>query len=296
MGMDEKLIYRGIYGEESIPLIRETIHVTRFELVAENYQGNIKPHIHNNLHQIFIVEEGTLVLLFNDDRHHVPSKSYLSIPKNVLHGFYIDSTTKGWLVTLSDWAFNHTFPPLNASLHAADEIQAAEFDLEDRAFSDLYNTIHQCVYEFNHNFPYKGRALELLVGLLLVAFSRIPHDRKLVFKASDTGYKVYYRRFMQLVREKYAFNTPMDFYATNLSITTGHLNRICKSISGLSPKVLIIDFFISEAKHILQQRNLSIAEVAYNLGFDDPGYFTRLFRQKTGKTPKEYRNKMLGVR
>lgn len=294
MNMNEKLFYSGIYGEESIPLIRDTIHVTRFDRVAENYRGDIKPHIHNNLHQIFVVEEGSLILLFNDDRYTAVSKSYLSIPKNTLHGFYIDESTKGWLITLSESVFERLTPLLNSEVHPTDEVHVVQFDLNDLLLADLYNTIHRCVFEFNNVLPEKETALEHLVGLLLVGLHRIPNERKQILKTQDTGYKTYYRRFMQLIREKYAFNTPMDYYATNLSITTGHLNRVCKSISGSSPKALIIDYFIAEAKRTLQQEKRSIAEIAYTLGFDDPGYFTRLFRQKTGQTPKEYRYKSWG--
>lgn len=292
--MKEKLFYRGIYGEENTPLIREAIHVARFDLVAENYQGHIKPHIHNNLHQIFIVEEGALVLLFNDERHTVASKSYVSIPKNVLHGFYIDEATKGWLISLSDSVLERSFLPFDPGIHTPDEIHVVAFDLENRLFSDLYRTMHRCVFEFNNELPQKEFALEHLVGLLLVALSRIPAEAKQVLKTFDTGYKTYFRRFTQLVREHYSFAIPMEFYATNLSITTGHLNRVCKSITGSSPKAIIIDYFIAEAKRMLQQPKLSIAEIAYALGFDDPGYFTRLFRQKTGQTPKAYRNQALG--
>lgn len=295
--MIEKLFYGGIYGEESTPLIRGAIHVTRFDLVAENYHGHIKPHIHNNLHQIFIVEEGALILLFNDEEYSVHSKAYLSIPKNVLHGFYIDESTKGWLVTLSESVYARSLALVGSGsgTHtSADEIHVVPFDLNDRLFQDLYNTIHRCIYEFNHEQTQREIALECLVGLLLVSLGRIPNDKKQILKTFDTGYTTYYRRFMQLVRENYQFNTPMEFYAMNLSITTGHLNRVCKSVSGSSPKALIIDFFIAEAKHMLQQPKQSIAEIAYALGFDDPGYFTRLFRQKVGQTPKQYRNKSLG--
>ncbi len=294
MRMNEKLFYRGIYGEESIPLIREAIHVAQFDRVAENYEGQIKPHIHNNLHQIFIIEEGAIVLLFNDEQHTIKNKSYLSIPTNVLHGFYIDKSTKGWVISLSDSVFEGPFLPLEPSIRTPDEIHVVGFDFEDPLHVELYRIMHRCVFEFDHELPQKEIALEHLVGLLLVGLSRIPAAQKQALKSFDTGYKTYFRRFTQLVRENYSFAIPMDFYATNLSITTGHLNRVCKSITGSSPKAIIIDYFIAESKRMLQQQKLSIAEIAYALGFDDPGYFTRLFRQKTGLTPKTYRNQSLG--
>ncbi len=45
---------------------------------------------------------------------------------------------------------------------------------------------------------------------------------------------------------------------------------------------------IDEAKNILLKPNKSISEVAYELGFEYPQYFSRLFKKKTGLSPKEY--------
>ena len=52
-------------------------------------------------------------------------------------------------------------------------------------------------------------------------------------------------------------------------------------------------YLIDEAKHILLQPNTSISEVAYQLGFEYPQYFSRLFKKKEGLSPSEYRDKYI---
>lgn len=290
--MEEKLFYTGIYGEDSIHLVREIINVARFEHTIDYYKGYIKPHIHNNLFQIFIIEEGTLQLSFNDDRYSIESKSFFTIPKNVLHGFFVNDNVKGWIISLSDMALERMLA-LDADIFFdIDEITIAKFDFENVLFENLYQTAHKCISEFNGNLPAKEFALEYLVGMLLIRLHRIPKENQTILKSLDNGYKIYYRRFKQLIKENYSFNIPIEFYSNNLSITSGHLNRICKSITGKSPKTIIIDYFITEAKNLLTQYSLSISEIAFKLGFEDPGYFTRLFRQKTNMTPKQYRKEI----
>lgn len=62
-----------------------------------------------------------------------------------------------------------------------------------------------------------------------------------------------------------------------------------KQLTGLSPKELILDFRIKKAQMYLSQTDSTVAEIAYKTGFNDPVYFTRLFRMKTGMTPTKFR-------
>jgi AraC family transcriptional regulator, transcriptional activator of pobA len=69
------------------------------------------------------------------------------------------------------------------------------------------------------------------------------------------------------------------------------LARVCQAIAGKSPKDIVTDYFIREAQIALTNVDKSIAQVAYELRFDDPGYFTRLFKKKTSYSPKAFRER-----
>ena len=72
--------------------------------------------------------------------------------------------------------------------------------------------------------------------------------------------------------------------AAKLSMTTSSLYNIVKEFSGLSPKEWITNRLIQEAQRKLQYSEVSVKELAYELGFNDPGYFSRLFKKNTGKS------------
>jgi len=79
--------------------------------------------------------------------------------------------------------------------------------------------------------------------------------------------------------------------ADKLSVSQRYLSDTLKKETGKATTVHLQLYLIEEAKHILLKPNKSIAEVAYELGFEYPQYFSRLFKKKEGLSPSEYREK-----
>lgn len=76
--------------------------------------------------------------------------------------------------------------------------------------------------------------------------------------------------------------------ADNLAVTTNNLYNIVKEFSGASPKEFITNRLMLEAQRKLYYSKSSIKELAYELGFNDPDYFSRLFKKTTGKNVSDY--------
>lgn len=76
--------------------------------------------------------------------------------------------------------------------------------------------------------------------------------------------------------------------AEKLNVTTSSLYGIVKENSGVSPKEFITNRLILEAQRKLHYSRLSVKELAYELGFNDPDYFSRLFKKSTGKSVSNY--------
>lgn len=78
--------------------------------------------------------------------------------------------------------------------------------------------------------------------------------------------------------------------ADAVHLSPGYLGDLLKKETGLNAQDHIHQYVIEEAKNILLNSNQSVSEIAFHLGFEYPQYFSRLFKQKTGKTPLEFRN------
>lgn len=90
-------------------------------------------------------------------------------------------------------------------------------------------------------------------------------------------------------REK---GTPsIEWIAGELSMSSRYLSDSLKTETGKTAMEHIHLFLIDEAKSLLLAPDTTVSETAYRLGFEYPQYFSRLFKKKTGMTPKEYRNK-----
>jgi AraC family transcriptional regulator, transcriptional activator of pobA len=76
--------------------------------------------------------------------------------------------------------------------------------------------------------------------------------------------------------------------ADELALTTNSLYALVKDLSGVSPKEYITNRLMLEAQRKLHYSNSSVKEVAYELGFNDPAYFSRLFKKSTGKSVTDY--------
>jgi AraC family transcriptional activator of pobA len=93
-----------------------------------------------------------------------------------------------------------------------------------------------------------------------------------------------YIRFKLFVENNLTEHTTVHEIAEQLALNTNSLYILVKHYSGLSPKEFITNRLILEAKRRLYYAESSIKELAYDLGFNDPEYFSRLFKKVTGQT------------
>jgi len=96
-------------------------------------------------------------------------------------------------------------------------------------------------------------------------------------------------RFKQLIEENYTKQKNVSPYAEMLNINASCLNELTKRTTGITAGELIRNRVIDETKKLLFSGSLSGKEIAFQLGFDDPAYFSRFFKKYTGNTLKEFR-------
>jgi AraC-like DNA-binding protein len=82
-------------------------------------------------------------------------------------------------------------------------------------------------------------------------------------------------------------------YAEMMYMSERNLNRTIKLILNKTVSDLITDKVILEAKRMLIHTRLTVAQISFDLGYDDNSYFIRLFRKKTGKTPLKFQQDYL---
>lgn len=97
-----------------------------------------------------------------------------------------------------------------------------------------------------------------------------------------------YTRFRILLKKHYTEHHEVSFYAESLNISTGVLTQQVKHSTLKTPKQLIDEHLLLEAKRILYWSDITSKELSWKLGFETDSYFNRFFKKYTGLTPKEF--------
>lgn len=99
------------------------------------------------------------------------------------------------------------------------------------------------------------------------------------------------RKFSQLVEAHYTTHHNVADYADMLNITPKALSKRISRHSPKSPNDIIKERIILEAKRLLIHTTLSVKEIGYKLGYEDPAYFVRLFTNQVDTSPLLFRKK-----
>lgn len=107
--------------------------------------------------------------------------------------------------------------------------------------------------------------------------------------------KALFTRFKEILDEYFDSNQleengipTVEWLASKLGVSHRYMRDTIKAETGKTAVDQINLYLVEEAKNLLLAPNASISETAYKLGFEYPQYFSRLFKKKTGQSPKEY--------
>ena len=98
-----------------------------------------------------------------------------------------------------------------------------------------------------------------------------------------------FTRFLVLLEQHFLEHWPIERYASQLGLSTQRLNRLTRAESGRSALELIHDRLTREACRRLTYIAAPVASLAIDLGFEDPAYFSRFFKRRTGLSPARWR-------
>lgn len=131
-----------------------------------------------------------------------------------------------------------------------------------------------------------------ILAYALQAYDRASTD-KLILAAKQSPAE----RFVTLVQDQLSAislglehgSLQVGDLAKELYVSPQHLSSTVKELTGLSPNAYIIRGLIEEAQKLMRATDMSIAEIADQLGYEDPAYFSRVFKKETGITPTAFR-------
>lgn len=290
--LNEFINYQGLYRDQQTA-DEHYIFCETIKSRSKDFDWKVEAHIHSSLYQLFYVESGYATLASSEGKIKLEAPFMVFVPPLNIHGFDFSEEIQGRILTFSDFYISSLEERHADILGSLDEIlwinNHTFLSMLDE-FTDTFNKIDK---EFVSKNDDKGIMLEYLLYLLVLQCSRYSnrHSSKDTQLNNSLSYS---RKFQQLIKSSKSPFTSLQDYADRLHITTKHLNKICRTTRKMSALQVVQAEIILKAKAHLSYFSCNVAEVAYELGFDDPSYFTRLFKKHTGQTPIEYRKKYGG--
>ncbi len=167
------------------------------------------------------------------------------------------------------------------------DINADESILYAGTSPDYQWLFGQIIQELQLCRPRYEELLPLLLKNIFILISRGIENSKKFSDAmeKEMAFAVHY------FRTHYNTEINIDKYAVSCNMSTSCFIRNFRNITGKTPLQYILSLRISNAQSLLENTDYSVSEIAMNVGYDNPLYFSRLFHKQTGMSPREYRRK-----
>ena len=228
-------------------------------------------------------QEGTLVFIAPGQVLGVQPKVKTFEPKGwalLFHPDLIKGTSLG--KHIHDYSFFSY--DVNEALHLSEKERQIVLD----CFGKIQYELEQ--YIDKHSKTLIASNIELFLNYCIRFYDR-------QFITRDNAHNGILERFEHLLNEYYLSDKPKNsglpsvaYCATELNLSSNYFGDVIKKETGKSAQEYIQSKVIDVAKERIFTIDKSISEVAYELGFTYPQHFTRLFKQRVGLSPSEYRN------
>ena len=107
---------------------------------------------------------------------------------------------------------------------------------------------------------------------------------------------VYFTEATRYIKAHYALDITVEDVAAKVGISRKYLFVVFKKHVGISPKEYILDYRMRRAKDFLADPSLPVGSIAYSVGYKDPLTFSKIFKQRTGLSPSDYRQSLRAER
>lgn len=263
------------------------LYINTFTNHLINHSFVEEPHRHNSYVLVFFTKgSGTHEIDF--DVFAIQPGSMFFLQPGQMHHWNLSNDVEGFVILYSEEMYNLYFGQKAISDYpfysSVDNKPEMVFDVaQSKAILSYFESL---ILEAEANQLLKHDKIMNLLDSIHIEIARkysATHFHK------THSYNVKIKTFEALLEKKFKTEKTASFYASELTITLKHLNRLCNEILQKTTTKVIAERIILEAKRMLMDKKLTINEIATAIGYDDYSYFTRLFKKHTGMTPSAFR-------
>lgn len=276
-----------LYGETFD--FADILHCEETPLRARFY-GGVKPHRHQDLHQFFVIVAGGGMAALDGGRYDLTDGLVLNVPPGCVHHFAFDEHSAGLAITIPRDVLDVAELP-RETLMALRQPKVLNASISVKSHAQMLQTEYA-----EQPSAIRSAALRHLAALLALDVARLisPPGRTDGDGIPVDGGRNILQGFTTLVEDHYREHWPVARYANVLGISATHLGRVLRAAIGSTPRATINARLVLEARRQLAYTSRPIQQIADDLGFSDPAYFTRVVQRETGLSPTRLRQRLKG--
>ena len=255
-----------------------------FSKVQSDLISGTEPHLHSHL-EIFYFESGHGVFQCGDQR--IPLKAHDLIVANArsIHMQYSDDLKDPLIY------YNFAVDRLQIAGNAANAISGHDFEhfSFETADNPFYQTVQAILAEYTgKQYSYYSKINALFTDFLIETI-RLFRKKETVEHPERTGNTQNLLRVKQYIDEHYAENLNLDLLTRHSFLQKSYFLHSFKKQFGISPMKYLNRVRMEHAKLLLLRSDSSITEIAREVGFNNPTYFSEMFLKTVGMSPSAYR-------
>jgi AraC-like DNA-binding protein len=248
------------------------------------------PHRHAFYHLV-VVTSGSGWHEIDFHRYPVSSYQVYCMAPGQVHSWQLGGTTQGFVLefegkSLFQQAGTDRGLILQILQHATQQVDLSQVSSESR--KRISQLLELMIEEYESQKPHFEVHLKHFLSILLLDLSRV--GLASAQRAQDLDPLL--ERFLSLVENHFKKEHRVSFYAQHLKTTEKALTMRVSRALGKSARTVIQERCLLESKRLLAYSNLSISQIAFELGFEDPNYFSRFFREKSKQSPGAFRQQV----
>lgn len=275
--------------ERRKPLVDFSLQKMETIYAAAEGQADV-PHRHD-YYTVLFVEAAKGQHLIDDQRFPFQHGEVYFISPGQVHQVVLDAVPRGWVITFSKtFLVSNNIP--ESFIFTINLFRPFGDAPPLKVDADTQQRLRRVISEMESCLPlqlnYRTRALGALLQLFLIYCNNSAAMDDPQIDEEQAGVCLL-RDFKQLVEEKYRQWHKVTDYASEIHISSKHLSHTVKKITGKVAKEYIQDRVLLEAKRLLLHTDMSIKEVGYTIGFEDPLHFSSFFKKHTGSSPTAFR-------
>ncbi|WP_031297350.1 helix-turn-helix domain-containing protein [Sphingobium lactosutens] len=275
-----------LYGEPQRNVGEGFVHVESLDDRSRPSEWTIRPHVHRDLNHIILIAKGGGAMLAESTQVRFMAPCLLLIPARVVHGFDWHQESEGHVTTIADTYLRHLIDRDSDLTPLFETPRAVSLAQSDTAAAG------QLIERMARELGWAGRGQKAAIeaALLQLMVLALRHGDMVAGQRPGTEKQAaLVARLRERVEQRFRYREPMASHAQALGTSLTALRQACACVAGTSPGQMLDDRALLEARRLLLYSQLSVAQIGYAIGFEDPGYFSRFFTRHIGCPPRTYR-------